>query len=83
MRPRPISARACTAALGDLDDDGDFDLLAGEDDGVFTYFNNTGSASAAVFVHSAAANPLAGSGRREQIRRRRSAISTATAIWTS
>jgi hypothetical protein len=47
--------------LGDLDDDGDLDLLAGEFDGVFSFFENTGSATAPAFVaRTGAANPLDG-----------------------
>jgi hypothetical protein len=52
---------ASTAALGDLDGDGDADLLAGEDLGTFRYFENSGSAIAPAFVARAgAANPLNG-----------------------
>jgi hypothetical protein len=34
----------------DLDGDGDFDLLSGEDDGNFQYFENTGTANAPTFA---------------------------------
>ncbi|MDX2286709.1 MAG: FG-GAP-like repeat-containing protein [Bacteroidia bacterium] len=37
-------------SFADLDGDGDFDCLVGEEDGVFTYFLNTGSASSPVFT---------------------------------
>jgi hypothetical protein len=37
-------------ALADLDNDGDFDILAGDKNGNFYYFENTGTASAPAFA---------------------------------
>ena len=48
-----------TPALGDYDRDGDVDLVAGENGGVFAYFSNTGTATAPAFVRlTGVANPL-------------------------
>lgn len=50
-----------TPTLGDVDDDGDLDLIVGKSDGKFTFFENTGTAMAPVFsALTGAANPLDG-----------------------
>ncbi|MBN9523012.1 VCBS repeat-containing protein, partial [bacterium] len=49
------------ATLGDLDGDGDLDLLAGSTSGTISYFRNTGTAAAPAFAEqTGAANPFTG-----------------------
>ena len=43
-------------ALADLDNDGDFDLLVGNDSGGINYFENTGSPTDPVFTHRTGVN---------------------------
>jgi hypothetical protein len=45
-------------SFADLDHDGDFDIIVGEQDGNLNYFENTGSAKAPVFA-AGVANPFA------------------------
>jgi hypothetical protein len=48
----PIAGTFSFPGLGDMDGDGDFDLCMGETYGSIRYYENTGSASAAVFAAS-------------------------------
>ncbi|MDQ0462926.1 Ca2+-binding RTX toxin-like protein [Caulobacter ginsengisoli] len=55
-----ITGQSLTPTLGDLDGDGDADLLLGQSDGAVRWFDNTGSAASPVFVErTGLANPLA------------------------
>ena len=50
-----------TPTFADLDDDGDLDLVAGEEEGILNYYENTGTGSQPDFTErTGAANPLAG-----------------------
>ena len=52
---------AAHPAMADLDNDGDFDLLIGEGDGQFHYYQNTGSVSVPVFTEqTGGSNPMDG-----------------------
>ena len=50
-----------TPAVIDIDNDGDYDIFAGETSGNFNYFENTGSSTSPVFTErTGASNPLNG-----------------------
>jgi hypothetical protein len=50
-------------AFADLDDDGDLDLMAGGSDGLFRYFENTGTSLVPIFAErTGIGNPLDGQG---------------------
>ena len=50
-----------SVTTGDMDADGDLDLVTGSNDGILHYFENTGTASAPAFTkRTGPANPLAG-----------------------
>jgi len=62
-----VGSQDSTPAVGDLDSDGDLDLLAGENNATIRYFENTGGATSPAFIaQTGAANPfdgeIAGSG---------------------
>ena len=53
------SGRRLAPTFGDLDDDGDLDLVTGDASGLILYLENTGSASNPAFiVRTGTANPL-------------------------
>ena len=51
----------CDVSFADLDNDGDFDAVLGEGDGIINYYENTGSASSPTFTEqTGASNPMDG-----------------------
>ena len=56
-----MSASTRSPSFGDLDGDGDLDMMVGESTGTVLYYKNTGTASAPIYtLQSGAANPLNG-----------------------
>jgi hypothetical protein len=51
-----------TPAFGDLDGDGDLDVLSGHSNDTFSYFENTGSSSSPAFAAGTTLNDMLGSG---------------------
>ncbi|AWM40013.1 FG-GAP repeat protein [Gemmata obscuriglobus] len=51
-----VGAAGSTPALGDVDADGDLDLISGESSGVQFYFRNTGTTSSPAFAQQTGAN---------------------------
>jgi uncharacterized protein (DUF2141 family) len=56
-----VGGRFSSPSLGDLDGDGEFELVAGRDNGTFHYFRNTGTATSPAYLEqTGGANPLNG-----------------------